>query len=89
MSDNKRDPHLNPVQWHHGYIGAVLQTAGLVTILAAPERHWLAVVGLLVGIAGTLLVIDDLIQHAIQHYRPGYRSPVNKLWGKILRMVGR
>jgi len=97
-----RDPHLNPKQWHHGYVGIVLGTVGLGTLLGALavilSTDDLALVriafrlsvGCVITIAiGVWLAIDDTYQHRRQHTHPGYRSPVNKLWGKILRKVKR
>jgi hypothetical protein len=80
-----RDPHLAVKQWHHGYVGLALQIAGLVTILAAPEKHWIIYVALGIYFVGGLLMLDDIAQHYWQHFRPGYRSPVNRLWAWILR----
>ena len=81
-----RDPHLTPYAKHHGYIGLALSAAGLVVILSTHNTR-LADAGLVAGIIGVLLVADDLFQHHRQHRHPLYRSPVNKLWGWILRRV--
>lgn len=79
-----RDPHLVPLAKHHGYVGIALQIAAIVVILAAPNTR-LADVGLVAGIVGVLLLVDDLYQHHRQHRHPLYRSSVNRLWGWILR----
>ncbi|MCK5602980.1 hypothetical protein KAR91_13945 [Candidatus Pacearchaeota archaeon] len=81
-----RDPHLTPLAKHHGYIGLALSAVALVVILSARDT-WLADAGFVAGIIGVLLVADDLFQHHRQHRHPLYRSPVNRLWGWVLRRV--
>lgn len=95
--DIQRDPHLSPLQWHHGYIGvgfvivgALALLAELISILTDREpKLWLFITGLsLIGV-GVYLAIEDRYQHNRQIYEPGYRSPINKLWGKVLRLWAR
>jgi hypothetical protein len=39
------------------------------------------------GIAGLVLVVDDLVQHVVRAwYKAAWRSPVNRLWGLVLRL---
>ena len=98
-----RDPHLNPKQWHHGYVGAAIiffclcGSFGLLLVVLAWHGDPRALVyvkpvacvfGALIAV-GAYLMYDDIRQHRRQHTHPGYRSPVNKLWGWILRKVGR
>ncbi len=74
-----KDPHLKWYGLHHGWIGAGMAAGGFIILMYA-------VIPALVVIAiGLFLFIEDVVQHAIQHSTPGYRSPVNRLWGWIVR----
>lgn len=77
-----RDPHLEARARHHGYIGAGVALLGLVGILETASTLR-ADLYLALGLVGVLLLVDDLFQHWIQHRRPGFRSPVNRLWARI------
>ena len=89
MNNEQRDPHLDPLQWHHGYVGVGLMLGSLLITLLLPTNtvsvNRLVIISVITG-TGLWLFIDDLCQHLTQHYHPGYRSPVNKLWGKVLRL---
>lgn len=63
-------------EWHHGYTGA------LVVGLACGVITWTMPTAWALFVAGSLLVLDDVLQHQTL-FR--YRSPVNRLWGWLLR----
>jgi len=69
-------------EWHHGYVGLAALAGSFVYVLAVDRPHWIAA---LVWLAGLWLLADDAYQHWRQHYEPDYRSPVNRLWGWMLR----
>ena len=83
-----RDPHLGVRQWHHGYFGAVLYLGSLVLVLRT-STPWHVIAGAIGAMTGILLMLDDITQHIAQQVQPGYRSPINRLWGWILRRVKR
>ena len=84
-----RDPHLTIRGIHHGVVGAVMFLVGLFIVLESPLRDLRFIVPAgSAGFIGLLLALDDLIQHIIQHWKKGFRSPVNKLYRKIGRGLG-
>lgn len=87
--DRGRDPHLTIKGIHHGILGILPFVAGLWIVLEAPLRSIEHIVGAgALAVLGLWLMVDDLFQHIKQHWAPGYRSPVNRLYGKILRALG-
>lgn len=64
------DPHARLLQVHHGFIGALL--------VGTP---WVWMQGIGVGV-----LLDDLVQHAVQLKRPGYRSPLHR-WAHALGLI--
>ena len=74
----------NPFEFHHLYIGLLLVIAYPLIGQRWPHpSNWYV----LIGMAGILLIQDDIWQHLAQGTDPGYRSPVNRAfrwaWGKI------
>lgn len=65
------DPHHDPFEAHHGYWGA-----GLVLLSGFLPSPWSWIV---LGL-GVVLWLDDMVQHTIQIWKPGFRSPVHNLW---------
>jgi hypothetical protein len=92
-NDPYRSPHLNPCQLHHGYVGGALIITSAITglfgliyiLVTATTIWWPLIAGICQLIIGAWLLGDDYLQHARQTRNPEYRSPVNKLWGHILR----
>jgi sulfite exporter TauE/SafE len=76
-----RDPHLTIKGWHHGFIGLGAGAVGLALILVAPDRHLAFIIpSALLCVFGVFVFVDDVVQHVVQHWRPGFRSWVHKLW---------
>jgi hypothetical protein len=74
-----KDPHLKWYGLHHGWIGLGINGVGFLVVFFHPFWAWV-----LFAIGGYLM-LDDMMQHTRQRTQPGYRSPVNKLWGVIVR----
>ena len=81
----ERDPHLTPKAKHHGYWGLLLMAGGFIALLSISTQAGLYISEIVMAI-GLWLVLDDWYQHAKQHGTPYYRSPINKLWSKILAL---
>lgn len=62
-----------PFETHHWYWGVLIGTGGFVLLF------WHPIPGTIVGGLGLWIAGDDLVQHLIQHWNPGYLSPWH-LW---------
>lgn len=58
---------------HHAHLGILLLIAGFYILF------YYLYIGLVIAGLGLWLFIDDVYQHAVHHYNPAYRSPVNRL----------
>ena len=65
---------------HHFYGGMGLALLGYL-IVAWGRRRAVLVSGLIIAIAGTLIMTDDIWQHTVQHVRhDNYSSPCKRIY---------
>lgn len=79
---NTEEYKLNLWEVHHFYWALISCLAGWFWIFLSPWQGW---VGLLLGSLGSWWLLDDLWQHWRQRREPEYRSPVHRIW---IRMLG-
>ena len=66
---------------HHFYGGIGMAALGLLLLLIRVRWRGVAILGLALGIAGPLVMIDDIYQHSMQRFvQPGYASPCKVLF---------
>lgn len=69
---------------HHFYLGLLLALIGFLMLWA--PKPWVTVAGIVIGLLGIWIMLDDLWQHAMQRFvQPGYASPLKTLFFKCSR----
>jgi len=67
---------------HHFYGGMGMAVLGY--LLLSVGRRWVIVSGLMVALAGALIMTDDIWQHGLQHvYRDNYASPCKRVYWSL------
>ena len=66
---------------HHAYIGAVL--LGLLWLAGASLAYKLAF------ISAIILIVEDIIIHIIQTWKPDFIGPIRRLYGWVRALIVR
>lgn len=65
-------------QWHHGYLGLLIILSGVLE-----TKHHRAA-GLVLVVVGSLVLLDDLVQHTVQAItKTEWSSPLHRLYGWV------